>query len=101
MDNPTWIYHKTQEPRIVPASDCAAMYEQGWSDTPATFTGEPRADTDRRGLIRDAISQMVNEGGKSNLTALGKPRMEALESRLGFNVSHSERDSIFEESMDK
>jgi len=38
MKNPTWIYHKVLKPMVVSAEEIATFVEDGWSDTPATFT---------------------------------------------------------------
>lgn len=37
MKNPTYIYHKTESPKVVSADDAHKHYASGWSDTPATF----------------------------------------------------------------
>ncbi len=33
----TWIYHKTEEPRIVYEHQAQEYYDKGWADSPARF----------------------------------------------------------------
>lgn len=33
----TWIYHKTESPKIVDESEAEKYYSKGWADTPAKF----------------------------------------------------------------
>ncbi len=35
--NRTWIYHKTEKPKIVHLSEAQEYYDKGWADTPAAF----------------------------------------------------------------
>ena len=37
MGNRTWIYHTTEEPKIIDADDKESFYEDGWCDSPAEF----------------------------------------------------------------
>jgi len=32
-----WVYHESEEPKIIDSDKFEEMKEQGWSDTPATF----------------------------------------------------------------
>jgi hypothetical protein len=32
-----WIYHKTEEPRVVTVTEAREYYNKGWADTPAAF----------------------------------------------------------------
>lgn len=33
-----WIYHKTNEPKIVNSKDAQSFYDNGWVNSPAEFT---------------------------------------------------------------
>ena len=33
----TWVYHKTEQPKIVYEEDAQIWYDQGWEDSPAKF----------------------------------------------------------------
>lgn len=33
----TWIYHETEEPKIVDQSEAESYYDDGWADSPAKF----------------------------------------------------------------
>ena len=37
MGHRTWIYHKTEEPKIIDSDDRESFFEQGWRDSPAPF----------------------------------------------------------------
>lgn len=41
MSYKIWIYHKTEDPRIIDSEEWERYKEQGWSDTPATFKNNP------------------------------------------------------------
>ena len=33
-----WIYHETEEPKIVDSGETQSFYDDGWADSPAQFT---------------------------------------------------------------
>lgn len=32
-----WVYHETEEPKIVDSKEAQALYEDGWADSPAKW----------------------------------------------------------------
>ena len=45
ITGPTWLYHKTQPPRIIATQAEYDALGPGWVDTPAIFTVEVRPET--------------------------------------------------------
>jgi hypothetical protein len=37
MSHRTWIYHPSEEPRVIDQADYDQYYAQGWRDSPASF----------------------------------------------------------------
>lgn len=42
MGHPQWIYHRTEEPRIIDSGELARYIGEGWATTPAAFTQSKR-----------------------------------------------------------
>lgn len=34
MGHPTWVYHDTEEAKVVDSDDCEALAKDGWRDSP-------------------------------------------------------------------
>jgi hypothetical protein len=41
MKAPTWVYHRTEEAKIVDKCEAEILYHQGWADSPARFKESP------------------------------------------------------------
>ena len=41
-----WVYHKTEEPKIVDRDEAQACYDNGWADSPAKFIKTTDFDVD-------------------------------------------------------
>jgi hypothetical protein len=52
----TWIYHKTEQPRIINQSDYPSHKESGWLDSPASFLNQADFGIDREKML-DGDSQ--------------------------------------------
>lgn len=37
MGVPTWVYHKTEKPKIIDSEDAISLYDKGWRDSPIHF----------------------------------------------------------------
>jgi len=42
----TWIYHKTEKPKIIDSDDYESFHEEGWRDSPAPFLSVKDFDVD-------------------------------------------------------
>lgn len=80
-----------------PPSSSSTIDESDWPDPPpASPTVEATSDGERAEKIKAAVIEILNSGNTSELTDSGAPRVEALQDKLGFNVTASERDAAFE-----
>ena len=43
MSNKKWVYHATEDAKIVSGEEAEELYKQGWADSPAAFKG-PEGD---------------------------------------------------------
>lgn len=57
MGHLCWVYHDTEEPRIVDSDECEALLADGWRDTP----GRDNLPTDEMQALREQFSKL---GGK-------------------------------------
>ena len=55
----TWIYHETEEPRIIYEHQTKQYYDKGWADSPAKFVKLSKVDIDPDNEI------MVQQFGES------------------------------------
>lgn len=65
---------------------------EGIDDTPEDKTPQ----FDRKQVITDALNAMLAGSNEEDFTAQGKPSLSKLNERLGFTVSRSEADSIWD-----
>lgn len=50
MGHPQWIYHRTEEPRIIDSDDLPKQIEEGWATTPAAFR-QSKKERELRGRL--------------------------------------------------
>jgi hypothetical protein len=48
MENPTWVYHATEEAKIVSGEEAAELYKKGWCDCPKKAK-ETKSEPKKRG----------------------------------------------------
>lgn len=48
----TWIYHATEEPKIVEMEDAQSYYDDGWKDSPRYFVKTTDFDVDPNDAIK-------------------------------------------------
>ena len=65
---------------------------EGIDDTPEDATPQ----FDRKQVIADALNGMLAGSNEADFTAQGKPSLAKLNERLGFTVSRSEADAIWD-----
>ena len=59
MGHPQWIYHRTEEPRIIDSDDLPKRIEEGWATTPAAFR-----QSKKERELRDRLSALEKEALK-------------------------------------
>lgn len=73
----TWIYHETEEPKIINSDEFESYQKEGWADTPAAFVNieEAGIDVDDPGKVQQ-FGEAI-EGVKDSLNgALNVDNME-------------------------
>ncbi len=50
MGYPQWIYHRTEEPRVIDSDDLLRHIDEGWATTPAAFT-QSKKERELRGRL--------------------------------------------------
>jgi len=76
MGHPQWIYHRTEEPRIIDSDDLAGYVEEGWATTPATFR-----QSKKERELRERLSALEKEALKvmDEINGLRKHEAETTE----------------------
>ncbi len=59
MGHPQWIYHRTEEPKIIDSDDLAGYAEEGWATTPAAFR-----QSKKERELRERLSALEKEALK-------------------------------------
>ena len=78
-----WIYHATEEPKIINNSEFEEYEKEGWADTPAKFVkmDEVGIDADDPAMVQqfgEAVEGVKNSlNGALNLEAMNKDELEA------------------------
>ena len=71
----TWIYHKTEEPKIVFSDEVESYFKEGWADTPAKFIELPENDLAAQNTI-DAVKGVTESlNGALNLDEMTKAEL--------------------------
>jgi len=78
-----WIYHKTEEPKIINSDDAESFYSDGWSDSPAKFIKttdfniepEDEISVQQLGETIEGIKDMAN--GALNLSEMTAKELDA------------------------
>lgn len=79
----TWIYHATEEPKIINSDEFETYQKEGWADTPAAFVNIKEAGIDVDDPVKvqqfgDAISGVKDSlNGALNLDNMTKKELEA------------------------
>jgi hypothetical protein len=87
----TWIYHATNEPKIINSDEFKGYSDDGWSDTPATFAkikdfGIDEEDPSAVQVLGEAIEGVKNRiNGELNISVMKKRELEDY-AREHFNV---------------
>lgn len=82
MGDRTWIYHETEEPKIIDSDDIASFEEEGWRDSPAPFVkiADFNVDTDDSAGIQqlgDSVQGVADAlNGALNLEKMTKDELE-------------------------
>lgn len=85
-----WIYHATEEPKIVEAEEAQSYYDDGWKDSPRYFIKTTDFDVDPDDVIKvqqlgesiEGVKDMLN--GALNLGDMsGKELLEYAEVNFG------------------
>ena len=63
-----WVYHKTEEPKIVSNEEAKKLYKLDWADTPAAFVDlsevvdmSNEIEVDMVGHVMDEMKQLAND----------------------------------------
>jgi hypothetical protein len=81
MGYPTWIYHETEEPKIIDSDNYELFHKQGWRDSPALFIKIADFDIDLDDVVGiqnlgdtvQGVANSLNDGlavGKMDITQL-------------------------------
>jgi hypothetical protein len=79
----TWIYHETEEPKIINDSEFEEYEKEGWADSPAKFVNIKEAgidvdDPDKVQQFGEAIEGVKNSlNGALNVDTMDKDELEA------------------------
>ena len=79
----TWVYHATEEPKIIDSDEFESYKKEGWADTPAAFVNIEEAGIDvdnpeqvqQFGEAIDGVKDSLN--GALNLELMTKKELEA------------------------
>lgn len=66
----TWVYHKTESPKLVMSAEAEELYKDGWADTPAKFIKGAEAIVES--VIEKEIDNQVLDAGLEVARALRK-----------------------------
>ena len=78
----TWIYHKTEDPKIVNQDEFESYKIKGWSDTPATFAkikdfGIDETDASAVQVLGEAMEGVKDRlNGELNISIATKQELE-------------------------
>ena len=94
----TWIYHKTEEPKVVYEHQAQEYYDDGWEDSPAKFLKlkdhgidpDDSIQVQQVGEAIEGVKEAVN--GALNLEDMTKKELVNY-ARKHFDVILSKRDS--------
>ncbi len=71
MTYPKWLYHKTNQPKVVQSEEEHAGLGEGWEETPTAFdqeqapqAEEPKADENQTGKIDESSSHRGHVEGE-------------------------------------
>ena len=95
----TWIYHETNEPKIINSNEFDSYKADGWSDTPATFAlikdfginGDDPSQVQVLGEALDGIKDRLNS--ELNFDVMKKAELEEY-ARRHFNVELDKRRNL-------
>ncbi len=79
----TWIYHATEQPKIIDSNEFEAYEKEGWADTPAKFVNikEAGIDPDNQEQVQqfgEAIEGVKDSlNGALNVDNMDKDELEA------------------------
>lgn len=77
-----WVYHKTEEPKIINSNEFEQYEKDGWSDTPATFAkiidfGVDENDPAAVQVLGEAIEGVKNSANAAlNIDVMNKKELE-------------------------
>lgn len=70
-DNLRWVYHPTQEAKVVTNDEAYKLYEDGWYDTPAKF---PKAGEEKKVEVVEISEPKGLPGNDSEVSIEAKKR---------------------------
>jgi aminoglycoside N3'-acetyltransferase len=87
----TWIYHETEEPKVINSDEYAKYNKDGWQDSPACFIdhadigldaekikNEDEAETIRATQVFEQVEGIIDcLNGELNLELMSKKELEA------------------------
>lgn len=95
----TWIYHETEDPKIILSDEREAYKADGWSDTPATFIkttdfGVDPEDSLAVQNLGESIEGVKNAAnGAINIDIMDKKQLEKY-AKLNFDVDIDRRKGV-------
>lgn len=63
MKNPTWVYHRIFEAKIVDSIESEKLYNEGWKDSPAHFKPQ-KVQEDNGKTTNEAADEATNEANE-------------------------------------
>lgn len=71
MSHPCWVYHDTEDPKVVDSDDQERLLAEGWRDHPA-----------RDNLPTDEMTKLREQAAKLGITVDGRWRQPRLEQEI-------------------
>jgi hypothetical protein len=95
----TWIYHKTEEAKIINSDEFESYKEKGWADSPSCFVkttdfGVDPKDKEKVQALGEAIEGVADRiNGELNIDVLDKEQLEMF-AREHFNIELDRRKRV-------
>ncbi len=94
-----WIYHSTEEPKVIHSKDADKHFKEGWADTPAKFAKIVDFGVDEKdpaavqvlGEALEGVKERLN--GELNISVMKKKELEEF-ALTHFNVTLNKRRSL-------
>ena len=94
-----WVYHATNEPKIINSDEFKGYQKDGWKDSPAEFCkttdfGVDPKDKEKVQMLGESIEGVADRlNGELNLKVMDKDQLEAF-AREHFNFELDKRQGV-------